>query len=89
MKRSEYEPKAEEFRAFLMAEGEKPRDEQVWPEFEEWLSIPGTSTCTTPSCPAFNVADPVVLHENADGIYRGQCGACGNPTQPVPTFEDD
>lgn len=89
MKRSEYEPKAEAFRALLMAEGEKPRDQQVWPEYEDWLSIPGTSTCTTPTCPAFDVADPVVLHENADGVFRGMCGQCGNQITPVPTFEDD
>lgn len=91
MKRSEYEPKAEAFRALIIAESQKPQAEQLFPDFEDWLSIPGTSTCTTPAdeCPASGKPFPVVLHENADGIYRGQCGLCGNPTDPVPTFEDD
>ncbi|ULR51014.1 hypothetical protein [Streptomyces deccanensis] len=89
MKRSEYEALAAEFRSTLEAISQKPRDEQVWPEYEDWLSIPGTSTCTTPTCRAFGIPDPVTLHENADGIFRGQCGLCQEPITPVPVFEED
>lgn len=89
MKRSEYEPKAAEFRTMLMAEAAKPSDQQVWPDPEEWLSIEGVSTCTTPTCAVFGVPFPVVLHENADGVYRGMCGECQQPITPVPIFEED
>lgn len=91
MKRSEYEAKAIEFRALLEEISQKPRDEQEWPELEDWLSIPGTNTCTTPAdvCSVSGQAFPVVLHENADGIFRGQCGVCGASITPVPVFEED
>lgn len=89
MKRAEYEAKAPAFRALLMAESEKPTTEQLFPEYEDWLSLPGTNTCTTPNCVAFGISFPVTLHENADGVFRGECGNCGQPITPVPTFEDD
>ena len=89
MKRSEYEALAVPFRAMLMAEGQKPQAEQRWPEISEWLSIPGTSTCTTPTCRVFGVSFPGTLHENADGVFRGICGQCNQPITPVPVFEED
>lgn len=89
MKRSEYEAAAVEFRARLNAEGAKPPAEQVWPEYEDWLSAPGTSTCTTPHCEVFGKSFPVTLHENADGVYRAQCGRCGASIEPVLILEDD
>jgi hypothetical protein len=89
MTRDEYEKRAAEFRAFLNAEGEKPHAEQRWPEPDEWLSIPGTAVCTTPTCDAFNQALPTTLHENADGIFRGWCGGCETATTVVPIFEED
>lgn len=88
MKRSEYTPKAQAFRARLMAEGAKAQAEQVWPEVDEWLSVQGTATCTTPSCVVFGQAFPVTLYENADGVYRGSCGQCGQETQVTPTLEE-
>jgi len=89
MKRSEYETKAAEFRSLLLAEAEKPQDEQVWPEPDEWLSVQGTSTCTTPTCRLFGYPVAVTLYENADSIYRGQCGICKEPTDARPALEDD
>ena len=89
MKRSDYNKKAPIFRARLVAEGKKPRDEQVWPEFEDWLQTPGISTCTTPSCVVFGQPFPVTLNENADGVHRGVCGRCGQSTVPVPVLEED
>lgn len=91
MKRSEYEVQAPAFRALLLAEAEKPAATQLFPDFEDWLTLPGTSTCTTPpsDCPVSGQPFPVTLHENADGVFRGQCGQCGNSITPVPTFEDD
>jgi len=89
MNRAEYEKKATEFRASLLAESKKPMDEQQWPDIEGWLSTPGTSTCTTPTCRAFDQPCPVVLHENADGIYRGQCGVCQQPTKTTPVWDGE
>ena len=89
MKRGEYRKKSASFRARLLAEAKKPRDKQEWPDMDEWLSVPGTSTCTTPACRAFNQPLPVTLYENADGIHRGQCGVCLEPTVPVPVLEED
>jgi len=89
MRRSEYLRAAREFRSHLAVESMKPEGEQVWPEMEDWLSVPGTSTCTTPSCEAFGEPFPVTLYENMDGIHRGQCGVCLQPTVPVPVLEDD
>lgn len=89
MKRSEYEAKATEFHALLDSIAALPVDQQVWPEYEDWLSIPGTNTCTTPSCAVFGQAFPVTLHENADGVFRGQCGRCGTSITPVPMFEEE
>lgn len=89
MKRAEYEAKATEFRALLEEISLKPADQREWPEHDEWLSIPGTSTCTTPTCAAFGIACPVKLHENGDGVFRGVCGVCDAPTDPVPIFEED
>ena len=91
MKRSEYEAKAKEFHALLDSISAKPQDQQVWPEFEDWLSTPGTSICTTPAdlCSVSGVSFPVTLHENADGVFRGQCGVCGMSIVPVPTFEEE
>ncbi|MET9350170.1 hypothetical protein [Streptomyces termitum] len=80
MKRSEYEALALEFRVRLAA-GD-------FPEGDEWLSVPGTSTCTTPNCHAFGVTCAVRFHENADGVYRGICGPCGQPTEVKLTLED-
>jgi hypothetical protein len=90
VKRSEYEAMAEEFRAAMLAESEKPRDEQVWPNHtDEWLSVGGTATCDTPNCANYGVGFPVLLHENADGIYRVVCGECGASITPVLDLEDD
>lgn len=89
MKRSEYEVKAQAFRALLGAEAAKPQNEQNWPEYDEWLAVPGTNTCTTPNCVVFGREFPVLLHENADGIFRGMCGQCGTETTPVPIFEEE
>ncbi|QWT29812.1 hypothetical protein PP631_gp031 [Streptomyces phage KimJongPhill] len=89
MKRAEYEAKAIEFRALLEEISQRPEEEREWPEHDEWLSIPGTSTCTTPTCAAFGIASPVKLHENGDGVFRAVCGLCDTPTNPVPIFEED
>ncbi|MCX4763253.1 hypothetical protein OG562_20225 [Streptomyces sp. NBC_01275] len=89
MKRSEYEAAAVEFRARLNAEAAKPSGEQTWPELDDWLSVPGTVTCTTPNCAVFAEPCSVTLHENGDGIYRAQCGGCGTSLDPVLTLEDD
>lgn len=89
MKREEYELRAAEFRALLIEESKKPYEDQEWPEADQWLTIPGHQTCTTPSCVAFDVRYDLVLHENADGVFRGVCGACGHEMTPVPTFEDE
>lgn len=89
MKRTEYETKAVAFRALLEEISQKPLEEREWPEIGEWLSVPGTSTCTTPTCVVFGQAFPVLLHENADGVFRGVCGQCHESITPVPTFEDD
>lgn len=91
MKRAEYETKAVAFRALLEEISQRPVDQREWPEIHEWLSIPGTSTCTTPpsECSVSGQTFPVLLHENADGVFRGVCGTCNNPITPVPTFEDD
>jgi hypothetical protein len=89
MKRSEYETRATEFRAMLMSEGEKPQTEQTWPEVDEWLQVQGTSTCTTPPCVVVGWHFPVTLYENADGVFRGSCGKCGNATVVTPAFKED
>lgn len=89
MKRSEYEAKAKEFHALLDSIAALPVDQQVWPEYEDWLSIPGTSTCTTPTCAVFGIADRVTLHENADSVFRASCGVCGTSITPVPVFEEE
>jgi hypothetical protein len=89
MRRSEYQKRAKAFRARLQAEAKKTADQRVWPDMEDWLSTPGTSTCTTPTCPVFGQSFPVTLYENADGIYRGQCGRCKQSITPVPVLEDD
>ncbi len=91
MKRAEYEARAVEFRARLEEISQRPAEEREWPELDEWLSIQGTSTCTTPpgDCLAGGVTFPVLLHENADGVFRGQCGVCGASITPVPIFEED
>jgi hypothetical protein len=89
MKRSEYEKAAQEFRSRLLAEAQKPQEEQEWPDYDDWLSVPGVSTCTTPTCRAFAQHLPVTLHENADGIHRGQCGECHRSTIVRPVLEDD
>lgn len=73
----------------LIAEAQKPMGTQEWPELDQWLSIEGISTCTTPSCVVRGVPFPVVLHENADGVFRGQCGECQQPIIPVPVFEEE
>lgn len=88
MKRSEYETQTAAFRARLAAEAAKPKDDQVWPDLQDWLVVPGTSTCTTPTCEAFNISFPVGFHENGDGVYRGQCGPCGQPTETALTLEE-
>ena len=88
MKRAEYEAKATAFRALLNEIASRPQNEQDWPDFPDWLSVPGTSTCTTPTCVVFGQPFRVTLHENADGIFRGMCGQCGNPITPVPDLED-
>ena len=91
MKRSEYEALAIPFRARLQAESLKPQGEQNWPEPEEWLSVAGTNTCTTPldGCSVSGQTFPVILHENGDGIFRGQCGVCGTSIVPVPAFDGE
>lgn len=89
MKRSEYEKAAPAFRALLNAEALKPQAEQQWPEMDEWLSVPGEQACTTPGCVAFGRVYQVTLHENADGVFRGQCGPCGQPITPTPVFEEE
>ncbi|MFG2022683.1 hypothetical protein [Streptomyces sp. NPDC048825] len=82
MKRSEYEALAAPFRERLLA-GD-------WPDnTADWLSVQGISTCTTPPCEVFDQPFPVTLHENADGIYRVQCGRCGTSIVPVLNLEDD
>lgn len=89
MKRAEYKARATWFRAALVAEAAKPEPERNWPTIDEWLRMPGTSTCTTPACEVFGKPFPVILYENADGIHRGQCGRCLQPTVPVPIFEGE
>lgn len=89
MKRSDYEVKAQAFRALLEAEAQKPQDEQQWPEHDDWLAVPGEQTCTTPGCVAFGKTFATTLYENADGVFRGQCGPCGQPITPVPIFEEE
>jgi hypothetical protein len=89
MKRSEYEIQAPAFRESLLAQASKPQSEQKWPPVDEWLTVEGTSTCTTPNCVAVGVAFPVTLHENADGVFRGQCGNCNQPIIPEPMFEEE
>jgi hypothetical protein len=88
MKRSEYEPLAKEFRAELERISHLP-EPRPWPEHDEWLQIAGIATCTTPNCVAFGVGFPVLLHENGDGVYRGQCGVCDQPNTPVPVFDEE
>lgn len=90
MKRSEYEPKAKAFRAWLMAEGEKPLHERQWPEDPaDWLSVPGHATCATPNCVAYGIQNPVRFHENADGMYRAVCGECSEPATCTLDLEED
>lgn len=89
MKRSEYEKKAPAFRALLEAESLKPMAEQQWPELDEWLSVPGEQACTTPTCLAFGRVYQVTLHENADGVFRGECGLCRVAITPTPVFEEE
>ncbi|QEQ93606.1 hypothetical protein SEA_ZUKO_28 [Streptomyces phage Zuko] len=90
MKRAEYEARAVEFRARLEEISKLP-DPKPWPEHDEWLSVPGISTCTTPpdKCSVSNRPFPVLLHENGDGVFRGVCGVCGAAITPVPIFDDD
>ncbi len=91
MKRAEYEAKATEFRAALEEISQKPQHEQEWPEHDEWLSIQGVAVCTTPpdQCSVSGQEFSVLLHENGDGVFRGQCGVCGASNTPVPVFEED
>lgn len=90
MKRSEYEAAAEEWRAFLNAEAEKPKDEQAFPDDPaEWLSVMAHATCATPTCVNYGQTFHVELHENADGIYRVMCGQCGEAITPILDLEDD
>jgi hypothetical protein len=90
MKRSEYEPLAKAFRAELERISQLP-EPRPWPEHDEWLSIPGKTVCTAPSkfCSVSGQEFPVLLHENGDGVFRGQCGVCGAPTTPVPVFDEE
>lgn len=89
MKRSEYETQASAFRALLVAESQKPQGEQVWPEPADWLSVPAIAFCSTPSCPVRGQHFPVTVYENADGIHRGQCGRCHQPTTIILALEED
>lgn len=88
MKRSVYEVEAPKFRALLEEISQMP-EPRPWPEHDEWLSLAGTNTCTTPDCQVFGQALPVKLHENGDGVFRGQCGVCGNAITPVPVFDEE
>lgn len=88
MKRSEYMIKAAKFRALLWQESTKPQHQQEWPSIEDWLSVGGYATCTTPNCEVRGQTFPVTLQENADGIHRVICGRCGSPIIPVLDLEE-
>ncbi|MEU2434031.1 hypothetical protein ABZ611_31870 [Streptomyces sp. NPDC007861] len=82
MKRSEYEALAVPFRERLL-EGDWPDDP------DQWLKVEAVVRCTTPTCAAFDVADPVTLHENADGVYRVVCGKCCQATTSIKLKLED
>src|SRR3546814_12280046 len=86
---SEYETKATKFRARLVSEAQKPETDRVWPDISEWLSVPGVALCTTPACVVRGQHFPVTLYENADGVFRGVCGKCNQPTTVIPALEED
>lgn len=88
MKISEYQTKAEEFRALLNREAEKPLDQQQWPSIADWLTVEGFATCTTPDCEVFGETFRVSLPENADGIPRVICGRCGASINPYLDLEE-
>ena len=88
MNRADHETAAAAFRAAMYAEAEKPFEERSLPD--PWLSVPARLTCATPGCPVA-AAGPVrhELYENADGVYRASCGACGRPITDITGIFDD
>lgn len=43
--------------------------------------VKGTGTCENTQCKNYGKSFPGDFYPNPDGVYRGHCGICGQPTK--------
>lgn len=90
MMKSEYRALTEEFRTRMLAELEKPEEDQELPGDDKWLFIDTLATCRTPGCPVEGKTMRLELAEPIDGVYRVLCGRCHITVEDLdPMLEDD
>lgn len=50
-----------------------------WLDDDQWPKVRHTVVCHTKGCPAFGVPFTEDLNEQVDGVFRSDCGPCGQP----------
>lgn len=90
MTKDEYWAFANGFRSRMLAEIEKPENEQCLPDPDEWPSLDVLVTCHTPGCPVEGMTTWANVSEPIDGVYRVICGRCQKTVTDIdPMLEDD